>query len=74
VVCSAKPGERVTCAANTTNGVTLVKSTGAVACELGTTWRFDEKSIWVRDGCSGEFSLGPKTAPREATLRTRDSA
>lgn len=60
VVCAARPGERITCAADTTRGVTLMKSTGAVACELGKTWGFDEKTIWVRDGCSGEFALGAK--------------
>ena len=60
VVCGSKAGERQTCAADTTKGVTLVKSTGPVACVLGTNWGLDEKSIWVRDGCSAEFSLGTK--------------
>ncbi len=60
VVCASKPGERQTCAADTTGGVTLVRSTGTVACELGTSWGFDQKSIWVQDGCSAEFSLGTK--------------
>ena len=60
VVCGSKPGERQTCAADTTGGVTLLRSTGTVACELGTSWGFDQKSIWVQDGCSAEFSLGTK--------------
>ena len=60
VVCGSKAGERQTCAADTTKGVTLAKSTGTVACMLGTNWGIDEKSIWVRDGCSAEFSLGAK--------------
>ena len=42
VVCGSKPGERQTCAADTTGGVTLVRSTGTVACELGTSWGFDQ--------------------------------
>jgi hypothetical protein len=62
VVCGSKPGERQTCAADTTGGVTLVRSTGAVSCELGKSWGFDEKNIWVRDGCSAEFSLAKKAA------------
>jgi hypothetical protein len=65
VVCGSKPGERQTCVADTTGGVSLVRSTGAVACELGTSWGFDEKSIWVRDGCSAEFSLGTRRASGE---------
>jgi hypothetical protein len=64
VVCGSQPGERQTCVADTTRGVTLVQSTGTVACELGTSWGFDEKSIWVRDGCSAEFALGTKPAAR----------
>ena len=60
VVCSSKVGERQTCAADTQTGVTLLRSTGAVPCALGTTWGFDQQSIWVSDGCSGEFSLGLK--------------
>ncbi len=62
VVCGSKPGERQTCAADTTRGVTLVRSTGTIACELGTSWGFDQQSIWVRDGCSAEFSLGVQPA------------
>ncbi|MBP2647443.1 MAG: hypothetical protein H6Q77_1067, partial [Gemmatimonadetes bacterium] len=43
VVCASKEGERQTCAADTQAGVTLLKSTGTVACELGTTWGYDER-------------------------------
>ena len=62
VVCGSNPGERQTCAADTTGGVTLVRTIGTVACVLGTSWGFDEKSIWVRDGCSAEFALGKQAA------------
>ena len=71
VVCGSKPGERQTCAADTTKGVTLLRSTGTVACELGTSWGFDEKSIWVRDGCSAEFSLGVQPAAAKGSAPTR---
>ncbi len=63
VVCGSKAGERQTCAANTTAGVTLVKSLGTAACELGRTWGYDAKGIWVSDGCSAEFSVA--AAPQE---------
>ena len=42
--------------------VTLVPSTGTVACKRGTSWGFDEKSLRARDGCSAEFSFGTKPA------------
>jgi hypothetical protein len=57
VVCGSKAGERQTCAANTSGGVTLVKSLGTAACELGRTWGYDATGIWVSDGCSAEFSV-----------------
>ena len=60
VVCGSQPGERQTCAADTSKGVTLVRSVGPGACELGRTWGYDATAIWVSEGCSGEFSLGRK--------------
>jgi hypothetical protein len=60
VVCVSKTGERQTCAADTRSGVTLEKSMGPGACELGRTWGYDEKGVWVSEGCSGEFSVGKK--------------
>ena len=60
VVCGSKPGERQTCAADTSNGVALVRSVGPGACELGRTWGWDAAGIWVSEGCGGEFALGRK--------------
>ena len=31
---------------------------GSLACVLGVTWGYDQQSIWVTDGCSGQFALG----------------
>jgi len=58
VVCASKAGERQTCAADTRGGVTLVQNFGEVACQLGSTWGYDQKSIWVSDGCRAAFALG----------------
>jgi hypothetical protein len=57
IVCGSTTGERQSCAASTTGGVTLVKSLGVAACELGRTWGYDEKGVWVSDGCGGEFAV-----------------
>lgn len=62
VVCGSKAGERETCTANTKGGVTLVRSLGTAACELGRTWGYDSSSIWVTDGCSAEFSVAETSA------------
>jgi hypothetical protein len=58
VVCESKAGERRVCPADTSAGVALQRSTGGAACLLGKTWGYDDKSIWVQDGCSAEFILG----------------
>ena len=57
IVCGSKAGERQSCAANTSAGVTLVKPLGPAACELGRTWGWDQKGVWVSDGCAAEFSV-----------------
>jgi hypothetical protein len=62
VACTSKPGERAQCAADTSAGVILVKSTGAAACLLGKTWGYDQASVWVSDGCSAEFGVGGAAA------------
>jgi hypothetical protein len=58
VTCESKEGERIVCAADTSAGVVLLRSTGSAPCLLGKTWGYDDKSIWVSDGCAGEFAAG----------------
>jgi len=58
IVCTSKAGERIACPANTSAGVAMVKATGSATCILGKTWGYDDKGIWVSDGCSGTFALG----------------
>jgi Protein of unknown function (DUF3011) len=63
ISCSSKPGARAQCAADTSAGVVLVQSTGEAPCLLGRTWGYDQTSIWVSDGCSGEFLTGRRAEP-----------
>jgi hypothetical protein len=58
VACASKPGERTSCPADTSAGVVLQRSTGQAPCLLGRTWGYDQTSVWVSDGCSGEFITG----------------
>lgn len=58
VECAADPGERKTCAADTSAGIALLRRTGPEACLLGYNWGYDETGVWVADGCGGEFALG----------------
>lgn len=66
VECAAAPGERKTCAADTSAGIALLRRTGPEACLLGKNWGYDETGVWVADGCGGEFALGVT----EASLTT----
>ena len=67
ITCESEASTRQTCPADTSQGVVLVRSTGSAACLLGKTWGYDDKSIWVSDGCAGMFLVGsqiPEGAPQ----------
>ena len=70
VKCESQPGQRQVCLATTSAGVTLARETGAVNCVLGQTWNYDATSVWVQDGCAGEFALGDKEEPFLGNLTT----
>ncbi len=55
VTCISAAGERQHCAADTSAGVVLARSTGGGACLLGKTWGYDDDGVWVFDGCTAEF-------------------
>jgi len=56
--CKSERRQRMHCPADTSSGVALVLSTGPGECLLGKTWGYDETSVWVSNGCGGEFTLG----------------
>jgi hypothetical protein len=66
VTCTSEPGRRTHCAADTSGGVALLKSTGPAACLLGKTWGYDSTGVWVMDGCGGEFQLGQQAGAAPA--------
>src|SRR5262245_6306350 len=72
VTCSSKVGGRQACPADTSAGVALQRSLGPGECLLGKTWGYDDHSVWVSDGCSGEFVLGQAT-PASTTATTTTS-
>jgi DUF3011 family protein len=55
---STGPGDRASCPADTSAGVVLSRSSGNGPCLLGKTWGYDQTSIWVSDGCTGQFVTG----------------
>jgi hypothetical protein len=75
VSCSAPLGGRQHCPADTSKGVALVRSSGDAPCLLGKTWGYDDRGIWVADGCGAEFFVGvaekPEAAPAPAEPEER---
>src|SRR4029079_6068664 len=67
VSCASTAGERIHCAADTSAGVALTRSTGTAPCLLGKTWGYDDSGIWVAEGCSGEFIAGQVEQKQEKT-------
>ena len=73
LTCTSNPGEREHCAADTSAGVALVRSTGTAPCLLGKTWGYDDTGIWVSDGCGGEFIAGQGAQANRRRSRSRPS-
>jgi hypothetical protein len=47
------------CRVDTENRASLVSQVSPLArCELGRTWGYDNRGVWVDRGCSGEFRVG----------------
>jgi hypothetical protein len=62
VTCASKVGQRQECPANTSRGVVLARSYGESACLLGKTWGYDDKGVWVADGCVADFIVATGAA------------
>jgi len=73
VACASGLGERNHCAADTSHGVVLAKSTGQAPCLLGKTWGYDDHGIWVSDGCSAVFVVG-RELPAAETAAVRQKS
>ncbi|MBX5461271.1 MAG: DUF3011 domain-containing protein [Steroidobacteraceae bacterium] len=78
VTCVSNDGQRHHCAADVSAGVALRRPTGTGACLLGRSWGYDDKGVWVTEGCGGEFLLGrsshaaqPPQSPSIADSGTR---
>ncbi len=57
VKCESKDGSRVSCAADTSKGVTLSKQLSTEGCWENESWGTDAKGIWVADHCRAEFTV-----------------
>jgi len=58
VTCSSDDMRRNYCAADTRDGVRLVRQRGDASCRQGSTWGYDRRGIWVDRGCRADFAIG----------------
>jgi hypothetical protein len=58
ITCSSNDGRRNYCAADTRGGVIMSRQISGSPCRLNSTWGFDNRGIWVDQGCRAEFQLG----------------
>lgn len=59
LICSSNNGERVYCQVDARGGVQLLRQISGAPCELGRTWGWDDRGVWVDRGCRAEFAVNP---------------
>ena len=58
VTCASEGHDHHYCSADTRNGVVLVHQLSRAGCWKGDTWGYDNRGIWVANGCRAEFRVG----------------
>lgn len=58
ITCESQDGARKHCEADTAFGVAMTRQLSDELCSIGKTWDFDDKGIWVAEGCRAQFVLG----------------
>ena len=59
LVCKSTDYRRRYCPADISYGsAALVRQLSQARCIYGRTWAYDQRGIWVADGCEGEFEIG----------------
>ncbi|MGY0559361.1 DUF3011 domain-containing protein [Luteimonas sp. A277] len=55
VRCVSRDNRRKYCAADTSNGMHMLRQLSSAECIQGSTWGYDLRGVWVVSGCGGEF-------------------
>jgi len=58
IVCESDRDGRHFCPADTHRGVELRRQLSKRNCVLDRTWGYNDRGIWVSNGCRAEFNLG----------------
>ena len=55
--CESNNNARNYCPVDTRGGVRLSRQISGSACTQGSTWGYDNRGVWVDNGCRGEFQV-----------------
>lgn len=58
VTCESDYDSRHRCTVDTEGGVRLSRQLSRTNCVLNRTWGYDDRGIWVKNGCRAEFWVG----------------
>ena len=58
VTCESNYDSRHRCTVDTEGGVRLSRQLSRTNCVYNRTWGYDDRGIWVRNGCRAEFWVG----------------
>ena len=72
LICESDNGRRHWCSADTRFGVELYRQLSKTNCREGSTWGFNDRGIWVDNGCRAEFVLGRRGGRGRDRDRDRD--
>lgn len=56
--CESEDGRRRQCAVDTRGGVELARQLSRTPCIRGDSWGWNDRGVWVSNGCRGEFRTG----------------
>ena len=57
ITCESRDRRRQSCPAEIRGTVRLARQLSDTACREGSTWGYDQRSIWVDRGCRAEFEI-----------------
>ena len=63
--CGSSSGGNNYCRADTTRGVELLYQHSGYGCYQHDTWGYDDRGIWVSNGCTATFRVGDRERERE---------
>lgn len=56
--CESRSHQTNYCDVDTRNGIELVRQLSHAGCWQGDTWGYDQRGVWVANGCRAEFAYG----------------